>query len=813
MKHLLLLFLLYPLFIYSQYCPALGPDQLLPCGVNSTTLTADLSQCGPGGPNPNQTTNYGVTNIPYAPQANAGALVQLGDDAISQPLNIGFTFCFFGNTYTQFWIGSNGWIGFSGGQPATFASVAIPNGGLNVPKNCIMGPWQDWHPGIGGQIRYQTSGVAPCRKLTVSWIGVPMYLCTNLQGTFHIVIYESTNVIENHIQSKPSCPQWASGTAVQGVHNLPGTIGITVPGRNSTQWTTQNNSYRWTPSGAPVPAVLTWYQVGNPVAIGTGPTITVTPPPAGANYTCHFVYPICNAGWSTCNALAGGNLGPDTVFVQPGPPQLPPPNLVLQDPHCNNGCDGSIIVTPNGGTGVTTISWNGGLTNLTLNNLCSGSYNFSLIDQAGCTYNGSALLNNPLPLTPPVFSQTNPICQSYCDGQATATPSSGVGPWSWLWGNNQVTQTATALCAGQYTVTISDVWGCPATGTVTLIDPPATLVSPIMASDTVCFGSLLDLYQVTNQPGYLYTWSTVGLLVSGQGTSTVGIDWSGEPVGYNPGAVQVTAYNQSGCASLPAIFDLTIFNILPVITQIGPFCSDEPCEDLVGLPNGGIFTIAGIPVTQFCPQFNTGDSVLYSYFQSGCLFDDTTTFVVNPQPIILSIGPLNTFLELCEGDTTSMSWNITSSLPGGVDWTFQGQSLNSGLSQTFGISNFGTFLVTATLTTPEGCVSATQTTSITVQECPNTLIYIPNTFTPDGNQYNQTWAPVFTQGFDPAEFQMTVFNRWGMIVWESLSHLGEWDGTWNNNKCQDGVYTYRVWFGDPKTDAKYNLYGHFTLIR
>jgi hypothetical protein len=38
---------------YTQYCPALGPDQILPCGVGSTTLTADLSQCGVGGPTPN----------------------------------------------------------------------------------------------------------------------------------------------------------------------------------------------------------------------------------------------------------------------------------------------------------------------------------------------------------------------------------------------------------------------------------------------------------------------------------------------------------------------------------------------------------------------------------------------------------------------------------------------------------------------------------------------------------------------------------------------------------------------------------------
>jgi hypothetical protein len=51
MKHLLLL-LLFPLFVYSQFCPSLGPDQILPCGVGTTTLTADLSQCGVGGPTP-----------------------------------------------------------------------------------------------------------------------------------------------------------------------------------------------------------------------------------------------------------------------------------------------------------------------------------------------------------------------------------------------------------------------------------------------------------------------------------------------------------------------------------------------------------------------------------------------------------------------------------------------------------------------------------------------------------------------------------------------------------------------------------------
>ena len=81
MKLLSYLFLLLTFQGFAQYCPYLGPDQLLPCGVGTTTLTADLSQCGPGGPNPNQTTNYGVSNIPYVAQTNTGTQVFLGDDA------------------------------------------------------------------------------------------------------------------------------------------------------------------------------------------------------------------------------------------------------------------------------------------------------------------------------------------------------------------------------------------------------------------------------------------------------------------------------------------------------------------------------------------------------------------------------------------------------------------------------------------------------------------------------------------------------------------------------------------------------------
>lgn len=738
MKLLSYLFLLLTFQGFAQYCPYLGPDQLLPCGVGTTTLTADLSQCGVGGSNPNQTTNYGVSNIPYVAQTNTGTSLFMTDDSQQGPFNIGFNFCFFGTTYTQFYVGSNGWVSFSPGQPTTFTTQTIPTGNVLVPRNCIMGPWQDWHPGLGGQIKYQVQGVAPCRKLVVSWTNIPMYSCTSNLGTFHIVIYESTNYIENHIQNKPACLQWQGGTATQGIHNSLGTIGIASPGRNSTAWTTQNNSYRWTPSGPVVNPVLTWYQVGNPNPIGTGPTITVTPPPAGANYTCHFVYPICNAGWSTCN-VGIGNLGPDTVFVAPGPPNLPPPIVTTFNPNCAGSCDGAINVVSNGGTGVQTISWNG---------------------------------------QPPLFTLTN-------------------------------------LCAGTYSFTIVDAAGCNVSGTTTLINPPPVIANPIIGSDTACYQSINNIYTTTDLGmGYTYQWTSVGNITSSQGNDSVVVDWSGFPAGFIPNAVDMVAISPNGCTSLPVSFDVNIFNVLPVITPSGPFCSNDEFSTLSATPIGGTFSGIGLIGNDFYPSNadTLNNIITYTYTQSGCVFDTTTNIIVYENPQISQISPYNDFFELCDGDTMSSVYSVVSTLPGGYnEWSF---SNNTTQSTNFNITwdSFGMFPLSV-VNWVNGCPSNQEQTVITIVQCPNLLYYIPNSFTPDGDEHNNTFKWTFTSGFDPMDFNILIFNRWGELIFESNNSNGYWDGTYGNTICPLGIYTYKLQFGNQKNDGKYLFTGNVNLIR
>ena len=92
------------------------------------------------------------------------------------------------------------------------------------------------------------------------------------------------------------------------------------------------------------------------------------------------------------------------------------------------------------------------------------------------------------------------------------------------------------------------------------------------------------------------------------------------------------------------------------------------------------------------------------------------------------------------------------------------------------------------------------------------IYYVPNTFTPDEDTYNTLFQPIFTDGFDPYNFSMTIYNRWGEIVFSTNSKEG-WNGNYNGNSkpCPEGVYVYKL---DVFNDPKHKIYtGTVSLIR
>jgi gliding motility-associated-like protein len=112
-----------------------------------------------------------------------------------------------------------------------------------------------------------------------------------------------------------------------------------------------------------------------------------------------------------------------------------------------------------------------------------------------------------------------------------------------------------------------------------------------------------------------------------------------------------------------------------------------------------------------------------------------------------------------------------------------------------------------------GCVDSAEM-NIEVQEL--LLFYVPNTFTPDNDNYNQTFQPVFHSGYDPYDFELLIFNRWGEVIFESHNADIGWDGTYGTSSegvVADGTYSWKIEFKTKYTDERKTVTGLVNLIR
>jgi len=82
-----------------------------------------------------------------------------------------------------------------------------------------------------------------------------------------------------------------------------------------------------------------------------------------------------------------------------------------------------------------------------------------------------------------------------------------------------------------------------------------------------------------------------------------------------------------------------------------------------------------------------------------------------------------------------------------------------------------------------------------------------------GNEYNQTFGPVMSDGYGIDGFSFKIFNRWGEIIWESKDVHAKWDGYYNGRICQDGLYIWSLKFSIFGNDGKISDIGHLTIIR
>jgi hypothetical protein len=275
------------------------------CTASSTCVDLEATYLDLG-----ETTDYIVEPILYNPPYSFSGLanpVSVNTDDVWSPIvNLPFDFCFYGNTYNQCVIGSNGILTFNtsvaGGSSGYSFSNNIPiSGDGRLLENSIFGVFHDIDPGVGGEVGWELITLPTgCRALVASWYNVPMFDENSILYTGMMVLYENSNIIEVYIKEKNidnfGAGTWNDGNAVVGIQNATGTLASVPPGRNGldTNWATANEAWRFVPNGNSI-ASIAWYEgsgTSGPI-VGTTPTLNVCPT-STTTYTAEITYTLCD---------------------------------------------------------------------------------------------------------------------------------------------------------------------------------------------------------------------------------------------------------------------------------------------------------------------------------------------------------------------------------------------------------------------------------------------------------------------------------------------------------------------------------------
>ena len=183
--------------------------------------------------------------------------------------------------------------------------------------------------------------------------------------------------------------------------------------------------------------------------------------------------------------------------------------------------------------------------------------------------------------------------------------------------------------------------------------------------------------------------------------------------------------------------------------------------------------------------------------------------------LISLIGYSQQTVEICENQpAVSYTYWVNTDIPTNLVWSVDGhQYFDDQLTMIW--DSVGVYTISVSGNSLNGdCPTNIQYITVTVVECDELIYYIPNAFTPDGDNYNNTFQPIFTKGYDPFDFHMVIYNRWGEIIFETYDASKGWNGFYGGIRCQDGVYAWKIDFGLlNETDDKVTDVGHVVLIR
>jgi len=540
----------------------------------------------------------------------------------------------------------------------------------------------------------------------------------------------------------------------------------------------------------------------------------------------------------TVTDIAGGCSDSDTinVFVDCGDCQ--PPQPTSTPPSCNGASDATITATPLIVYNPVIFEWYDFATNTLLQtsaattqpdvlaNIPAGQYLIVITDTAlQCTEDTLVtILDPPIP-TISVSNDTTVCMNGTATFSAQAMGGNGA-PFTINWNNGLVGTGphAVVLAADDCIVaSATDVNGCPTaldSVCITLL-PPLTVTTS--GDDSICAGDIASISALAtggSGTGYTFTWE----------------DANGNPVGTGSGIdviptqspMQYCVTVMDDCETTPEVVCLTIyFHQQPQVS----FTSDSPggCvpQDIVFTNTTPAGQVGSVVWDMNLGQVstNTGTATA-SYLTPGCYdislqvtspegcVSDTTyvdfictygyptaAFNFGPQPTSVLNSTIH--FDNTSIDNTSNWWSFFN----GVDYDTSSVENPSYMFPDF---DPGSYDVSLIVSNQWGCLDSISQTVVIDGEY---VLYVPNSFTPDGNGINDIFIPQ-GDGINLANYNLLIYNRWGNLVFETDDATKGWDGTVNGTTpAQVDVYVWKLVTEDIWTTDVHEYFGSINLIR
>lgn len=481
------------------------------------------------------------------------------------------------------------------------------------------------------------------------------------------------------------------------------------------------------------------------------------------------------------------------------------------NPLCNGNATGEIEVLANGGSGTLYFEIVNGTpvannTTGIFTGLSAANYTVNVTDDNGCLVTSSGLIVEPSVVTIATQS-TDVTCFGANDGTIDVVGGGGTPTYNYsidngvTWNSNA---NFTGLSAQNYQVIVEDANGCQSVVEDVLIAENGTLVINSVVTDETCFNACdgsITLNVAGGTGPYDYSYNG-GSQVASNSISDL-----------CAGIHNYIVTDANGCSSNGNDTIIPAVRINPSITSItDDGCSDICDGEIVVTSNTGVnYTTNGVSnATGVFTDLCEGIYTISVEDLNGCV--ETTQGIVGTIP--QTVADFTHFPNPVTIFESEVNFTNTSSNASEFVWVI---SDDYGYYETYSSENLehefpsdtGEYLVCLTAINPAGCQDE-HCMVLVVED--DIVIFVPNTFTPDGDEFNQTFR-AYVNGVDVYAFDFLIFNRWGELIWENHDPNEGWDGTYNGELVQEGAYVWKIVVKDVEVDFRKTYSGHVTILK